>query len=87
MFVKALGDSSMLRVALLQWHSRFVVGAESIKDAEQSGRPGTKKTNENIARVAAVLKDNYRGENHHSPQSIGWFEKMKTEHDWCRMHW
>ncbi len=33
---------------------------ESIEDAEWSGRLGTMQTNENITRVASVLKDNRR---------------------------
>ncbi len=33
------------------------MGGGSIEDAEWSRRPGTTKTNKNIARVAAVLKD------------------------------
>ncbi len=57
MFVKAFGDSSVLRATVFQWHSRFVVGEESIEDTEQSGRPWTMKMNENIAWVAAILKD------------------------------
>ncbi len=58
MFMKAFGDSSMLHATIFQWHSRFVVGKESIEDAERSGRLGTMKTNENIARVALALKGN-----------------------------
>ncbi len=57
MFVKVFGDSSVSRATTFRWHSRFAVAEESIKDAEQSGRLGTMKTNENVARVATVLKD------------------------------
>ncbi len=60
MFVKAFGDSSLLRATVFRWYSRFVVGEESIEDAERSRRPGTTKTNENIALVASVLKDGCR---------------------------
>ncbi len=57
-FVKVFGDSSALHATAFRWHSWFSAGEESTEDAEWSGRPGTMKTNENIARVAAVLKDN-----------------------------
>ncbi len=56
-FVKAFGDSSVLRATVFRLHSRFAVGEESTEDAEWSGRPKTIKTNENITRMAAVLKD------------------------------
>ncbi len=60
MFVKVFGDSSVLRATVYRWHRRFVVEEELIEDAEWSRRPETRKTNENIARLAAVLKDNHR---------------------------
>ncbi len=44
MFVKAFGDSSVLRATIFRLLSWFVVGEESIKDAERSRRPRTKKT-------------------------------------------
>ncbi len=40
MFVEAFGDSSVLRATVLQWHGLFVVGEESIEEAEQNGKPG-----------------------------------------------
>ncbi len=61
MFVKMFSASSMSRDMVFRWHSWFVVGKESIADPERSSRPGTMKMNENIARVAAVLKDNRCG--------------------------
>ncbi len=45
------------RAMVFRWHSQFVVSEELTEDAERSGRLGTTKTNKNIARVAAVLKD------------------------------
>ncbi len=60
MFVKVFGGSSVLCATVFQWHSRFAAGEESIEDAEQSGRLETVKMNENIARVAAVLKDDWQ---------------------------
>ncbi len=48
----------MSHAMLFQWHSRFVVGQESIEDTGWSGRAGTMKMNENIAQMTAVFKDN-----------------------------
>ncbi len=59
-FVKVFGGSSVLYATVFQWHSGFAAGEESIEDAELSGRLETEKINENIARVAAVLKDDHR---------------------------
>ncbi len=36
-----------------------MAGEESIEDAERSGRLGTMKSDENITRVATILKDNH----------------------------
>ncbi len=50
---QAFGDSSMLHAMVFLWHTWFAVGEELIEDTEWNGRPGTMKTNENIARMAA----------------------------------
>ncbi len=60
MFAKVFGDLSVRRATVFRWHSLFAADEESIEDAEQRGRLGTTKTNKNIARVAAVLKDDCR---------------------------
>ncbi len=57
MFVEMFGDLSVPRATVFRWHSLFAADEESIEDAEQRGTLGTSKTNKNIARVAAVLKD------------------------------
>ncbi len=60
MFVKAFSDLSMSCATVFQWHNQFAVGEESIEVPEQSGGPGIAETNEDIARVATVLKNNRR---------------------------
>ncbi len=59
MFVKPFGDSSVSCAMVFRWHSWFVAGEESIEDAEWSSRLGTMKMNKNMARLAAVLKDDH----------------------------
>ncbi len=59
MFVNVFGDSSVSCAMVFLW-SLFVVGEESIEDAERGGKLGTTKTKENIARVTAILKNNHR---------------------------
>ncbi len=72
MFAKSFADSSAARAMVLRWHSRFVVGEESIEDTEWSRRPGTTKTTENTAQVAAVLKDNRRASCRMIAESTGY---------------
>ncbi len=72
MFVKVLHDSSMSRAKVFQWHSQFAAGEEPIEDTEWNGRSGTTKTNENIAQMAAVLKDDHRANCRMIAESTGY---------------
>ena len=53
----AYGESVMSRAIVFRWYNLFAEGRESVEDDERSGRPCVTKSNENIAKVAAVLKD------------------------------
>lgn len=57
----AYGRSVMSRTNVFRWYSQISSGKESIEDEERSDRPCTTKTDDNIARVAAVLKDHRNG--------------------------
>jgi len=39
---------------------RFSEGRESVTDEESSGRPATSKTEENIAKVRQIVRENRR---------------------------
>ncbi len=69
MFVKEFGDSSVSHATVFWW--RFAAGEESIEDTEWSRRMGTMKTYENIAWVAAVLKDDGRASCRMMAESMG----------------
>ncbi len=72
MFVNMFGDLSVPCATIFRWHSLFVADEESIEDAEQRGRLGTTKTNKNIARVTAVLKNDCRASCRMIAESTGY---------------
>ena len=39
---------------------RFAEGRESVTDEERSGRPATSRTEENIAKIRQIVRDNRR---------------------------
>jgi len=57
MMIKAYGELVMSRATVFRWHSQFSSGRESFDDEQRCGRPSTTKTDENIARVSAVLNE------------------------------
>jgi hypothetical protein len=48
MLYEVLGEHSLSRTAVSEWHSRFKAGRVSLEDNERSGRPSTSKTTENV---------------------------------------
>ncbi len=60
MIQKVYGEFAVHRATLLHWYDSFSEGRESIRDEQRSGRPTTKKTHKNIARVAHILKEDRR---------------------------
>jgi len=55
--IKAYGELVMSHATVFRWHSQFSSGRESFDDEQRCGRPSTTKTDENIARVSAVLNE------------------------------
>ncbi len=55
-----------------------MAGEELIEDTKWSGMPGTMKMNENIARVAAVLKDDHRASTRVIAESKGYRQPSFT---------
>ncbi len=80
MFVKAFGELSASHATVFRWHSWFATVEESIEDADWNGRPETKKTNENIAQVAAVLKDDCCASCRIIAESTGYLPKTIIRH-------
>jgi transposase len=54
---KAYGDAGLSRTTIFEWHKRFREGRESVKDDELSGRPKTSRTNDKIATVDKMVKE------------------------------
>jgi len=60
MLVQVYGDNAMKKTAVHKWVKRFSEGRESVTDEERSGRPATRRTEENIAKVRQILRENRR---------------------------
>jgi len=50
----------MKKTAVYKWVKRFSDGRESVTDEERSGRPVTSRTEENIAKVRQIVRENRR---------------------------
>ena len=57
MIQKAYGNVLLSRTTVFEWHERFRESRESVKDDERSGRPTTTRTDDNIAAVAKMVKE------------------------------
>ena len=60
MLLQVYGDNAMKKTAVYKWVKRFSEGRESVTDEERSGRPATNRTEENIAKVRHILRENRR---------------------------
>jgi len=60
MLVKVYGDNAMKKTAVYKLVKRFSEGRESVTDEERSRRPATSRTEENIAKVRQILRENSR---------------------------
>jgi len=60
MLVQVYGDNSMKKTAVYKWVKRFSEGRESVTDEERSGRPATSRTEENIAKICQIVRENRR---------------------------
>ena len=60
MLVQVYGDNAMKKTAVYKWVKRFSEGRESVTDKEKSGWPATSRTEENIANVRQIVRENHR---------------------------
>jgi len=58
MLVQVYGDNAMKKTVAYKWVKRFSEGRESVTKEERSGRPATSRTEENIAKVRHILREN-----------------------------
>ena len=54
---KAYGDAALSRTTIFEWQKRFREARESVKYDECSGRPTTSRTDDNIAAVDKMVKE------------------------------
>ena len=60
MLVQVYGDIATKKTAVYKWVKRFSEGRESVTDEERSGRPATSRTEENIAKVRQIMRENHQ---------------------------
>jgi len=57
---QVFGDYVLSRTTCFEWFKRLKEGRTSVKDNERPGRPSTSKTNETVARVREVIRNDRR---------------------------
>jgi hypothetical protein len=60
MLVQVYGDNVMKKTAVCKCVTHFSEGRESVTDEESSGRLDTSRTEENIAKVRQIVRENRR---------------------------
>jgi hypothetical protein len=60
MLVQVYRDNAMKKTAFYKWVKRFSLGRESVADKERSGRPATRRTEENISKIRHIVRENRR---------------------------
>ena len=56
----AYGDAVLSSFQVLRWYKVFKDGREGVEDEQRAGRPSTSRTDNNVARVKAVLDRDQR---------------------------
>jgi hypothetical protein len=54
---KAYDNAALKRTTIFDWHKQFREGRDSVKDDEGSGRPTTSRSDNNIAAVDKMFKE------------------------------
>ena len=60
MLVQVYGDNALNKIAVYKWVKCFCEGREGVTDEERSGRPTTNRTEENIAKIRQIVRENRR---------------------------
>jgi histone-lysine N-methyltransferase SETMAR len=59
MLVQVYRDNAMKKTAVHKWVICFSEGRESVTDEERSGWPATNRTEENIAKICQIVRENW----------------------------
>jgi len=60
MLVQVYEDNAVKKTAVFKWVKRFSDGRERVNGEERSGRPATSRTEENIAKIRQIVRENRR---------------------------
>ena len=60
MLVQVYGDNAMRKTAVYKWVKRFAEGREIVSDEDRLERPATSRTEENIAKIRQIVRENLR---------------------------
>ena len=58
MLKSVYGDNVVTLKTVYKWYERFIRGNESVEDEERSRLPSTSKTDENVQKVAKLVRPN-----------------------------
>ena len=57
MLKTAYGDAALSKTRVYKWFSRFKKGEMSIEDQPRSGRPATSRSDENVDKINALIRE------------------------------
>ena len=57
---RAYEEHAQSRAQVFRWHKAFLDARESVEDEPRSGRPCTSKTDENVTKVRALVRSDWR---------------------------
>ena len=60
MLKTAYGDAALSKTRVYEWFSRFKNGEMSIEDQPRSGRPATSRSDENVDKINALIREGRR---------------------------
>ena len=60
MLLQVYKDNALKKTAVYQWVKCFSEGRESVTVEERSGWPATTRTEENIAKICHIVRENRR---------------------------
>jgi len=58
MLVQVYRDNAMEKTAIYKWVKCFSEGRKSVTDEDRSGQPATSRTEENIAKINQIVREN-----------------------------
>jgi hypothetical protein len=60
MLLEDYRDNAMKKTAVYKWVKLISEGRECVTDEERSGQPATSRTEENIAKIHQIVRENRR---------------------------